>query len=288
MIPRSHPHILVLLIFLFVLPGCGKQQRKSIPKDALVCVNNRCLTERDIQYQIPEEYLDSVTLEEKKEYLRRWIRNEILYQQAKKEKLDQDQKVKSLVKQGIKDIVVGEFIQRKLKDRIKITEEEALRYYRQNRERFIWDDDYVRIAHIFVKGMAKVNLADLLLKEGNPFEDVALRMSQDEKTKEKGGDLGFVKLQDLPPEVMEFALVLKPGEISPPIRTSYGYEIVKVIDRRKRGTPKEFEWAKEEIKNILYLQARKKEIDRLLKQLGEKMEIVTFDWASEIALDEFK
>jgi len=214
--------------------------------------------------------------------VKRWIRNEILYQEAKRQKLDQDKKIKSLIKQGIKDILIKEFIEEKLKNKIKVTEEEARTYYQQNRHMFVWEDDYVRISHIFTQGLAGATLADLLLKEGNKFGDVALRMSEDETNKKNGGDLGFVRIQDLLPEIAEFALKLKVGEISPPIPTSYGYEIIRVTDRRQKGSPQEFEWAKQEIINTLTLQYRQREIENILRGLQEKVEIETFGWASDI------
>ena len=213
----------------------------------------------------------------------------IRIEEAKREKTDQDKRVESLVKQGTKDIVVREFLEQKLKDKTKVSDKEALRYYQHNRSAgskfgqiFMWEDDYLRIGHILTQKMAEATLADLLLKEGNKFEDVALRMSEDASTKKKGGDLGFVKVQNLSPEIAEFALRLKPGEISPPIQTSYGYEIIRVTDRRQRGSPKSFQWAKEEIINTLTLQYRQREIEKLLDRLMEKVEIETFDWASDI------
>jgi len=284
------PYFYVILLLAFLLSGmrCGEAEKKSRPKDALVCINDECLTERDIEYQIPDAYRGFVTPEEKKEYVKRWIRNEIIYQEAERQKVDQDKEVKSLIKQGIKDIVVKEFIDQKLKDKLKVTEEEARRYYQQNRQQFVWEDDYVRISHIFTEGMAGATLADLLLKEGNKFEDVALKISEDERNKKKGGDLGFVRTQDLSPEIAEFALKLKEGEISPPIQTSYGYEIIQVTDRRQKGSPKGFKWAKEEIINTLTLQYRQREIENILNQLREKVEIETFDWASDITTDEIR
>jgi peptidyl-prolyl cis-trans isomerase C len=282
MIKKPYFYIVLLLAFLLSGMRCGEAEKKSRPKDALVCINHECLTERDIEYQIPDAYRGAVTPEEKKEYVKRWIRNEIIYQEAKRQKVDQDKKVKSLVKQGIKDILVKEFIDQKLKDKLKVTEEEARRYYQQNRQQFAWEDDYVRISHIFIQGMSGATLADLLLKEGNKFEDIALKMSEDETTKKKGGDLGFVRTQDLSPEIAEFASKLKEEEISPPIQTSYGYEIIRVTDRRQKGSHKGFQWAKEEIINSLTLQYRQREIENILEQLGEKVEIETFDWASDI------
>ena len=280
----------VILFFIFVLLnwGCGGGERSKRPKDALACVDGECLTARDVEYQIPDAYRGVVTPEEKKEYVRRWITNEILYQEAKKEKLDQDKKVQSLVEQGSKEIVVKEFIEGKLKGKIGVTEEEALSYYQQNQPMFVWEDDMIRLNHIFVQKLAGASLADLLLKQGDKFESVALRMSEDEETNKRGGDLGFVRIQDISPEMVEFVLKLKLNEISPPIQTSYGFEIIRVLEKKQKGEPREFEWAKRQIINTLTLEHRQREIDNIIKQLLDKARIETFGWASAIKSDTTK
>jgi foldase protein PrsA len=284
---RHFIHTILFLIILLSVLRCEKADKGKRPKDALVCVSQECLAEKDIEYQLGEAY-PTPNLEQKKEYIRRWIRYEIFYQEAKRLKLDQDERVKSLVKQVIKDMVVNEFLEQKLKDKINVTEEEARKHFQENQQMYVWEDDYVRIRHIFTEGMAQATLADLLLKEGNRFEDVVQRASQDIETKEKGGDLGFVRIRDLSPEVAEYAHRLTTGETSPPIATPYGYEIIRVIDRRYKGTPQGFEWVKDEIVNALSFQKEQREIENILESLLDKVDIQTFDWASDISLDQIR
>lgn len=278
--------ILFLTIPLLVL-RCEKADERRRSKDALACVNQVCLTEKDIEYQLGEAY-PAPNREQKKEFIRRWIKQEIFYQEAKRLKLDQEERVKSLIKQVVKDMVVNEFLEQKLKDKINVTEEEAREYFQENQQMYIWEEDYVRIRHIFTEGMAQATLADLLLKEGNKFEDVVQRTSQDIETKEKGGDLGFVRIRDLSPEVAEYAHRLTIGETSPPIATPYGYEIIRVIDRRYKGTPQGFEWVKDEIVNALSFQKEQREIENILESLLDGVDIQTFDWASDITSDQIR
>jgi len=278
---KLYLYVILLSIFLLGGMGCGGE-KTSRPKDALACVDGECLTERDVEYQIPEAYRAAVTPEEKKDYVRQWIRNAIFYQEVKNQKFDQDKRIQSLVEQMVRNLVVKEFLEAKLKDKINVTDEEAMRYYQQNRQMFVWEDDFMRLGHIFTQKTAGITLADLLIKQGNKFEDVALRMSEDEKTKKRGGDVGLVRIQDLPPEMAEFAMKLKPNEISPPIQTSYGFEIIRITDRKQKGNPMEFEWAKEQIINTLASEQRQIEIDKILKQLSLKARIETFGWASDV------
>jgi parvulin-like peptidyl-prolyl isomerase len=98
----------------------------------------------------------------------------------------------------------------------------------------------------------------------------------------------MIRIEDLSPEISEYVSKLKLNEVSPPIHTSYGYEIFKITDRKQKGDPQEFDWAKEQIMNMLASGYRQREIDRMLKQLSEKTRIETFDWASDVKLDQTK
>jgi len=69
------------------------------------------------------------------------------------------------------------------------------------------------------------------MKQGARFSAVATQFSQS-ATAAVGGDIGWVRPDQLPPELAKAAAQLKPGELSPPIRTAGGYYLMLVIDRR--------------------------------------------------------
>ncbi len=58
-----------------------------------------------------------------------------------------------------------EFIDSKLKDKIQVSPEDVFKYYQQNRSSFVWPADYLRISHIFTRGISAINLANLLFKQ---------------------------------------------------------------------------------------------------------------------------
>jgi peptidyl-prolyl cis-trans isomerase SurA len=69
------------------------------------------------------------------------------------------------------------------------------------------------------------------MKQGARFSAVATQFSQS-ATAAVGGDIGWVRPDQLPPELAKAAAQLKPGELSPPIRTAGGYYLLLVVDRR--------------------------------------------------------
>ena len=75
------------------------------------------------------------------------------------------------------------------------------------------------------------------LRSGEPFEQVARGSSDDPSVKINGGDLGYFTAFQTIPSFENAAYTLKIGQLSMPIRTSNGYHIIKVVDRRpSKGT----------------------------------------------------
>lgn len=115
-----------------------------------------------------------------------------------------------------------------------------------------------RIAHILIpitanqsaeQAKAKIDTIENELKQGKDFATVAKEESQDTGTADKGGDLGFVTTDDLPdPEA--FAPVLttltKVGDISEPVRSRFGWHIIKLTDIQKAAMPS-FESLREQL-----------------------------------------
>ena len=81
-------------------------------------------------------------------------------------------------------------------------------------------------------------------KHGANFEDLAKKYSEDDATKPKGGDLGWIVDGQTVPEFQQAAFSLPKGSISDLVKTQYGFHIIKVLDRETahtktlRGSPR--------------------------------------------------
>lgn len=258
------------------------------PKDVIAQVGEELLTEKELEMYIPEAQRGSVTLQRKRYYVERWIENEILYQEAKRKKIDQDETVRWRTEQVARNTIIEEFLQRELGDGVKVSEEEASQYYQQNKDMFRRDEDEVRLSHILVKNIAEAGLITVRLREGESFDMVAKNLSLDERTRDKGGDIGYFPISNLPPQFYEVITKLKVGEVSSPIQTDYGFDIIQVTDKKEKGSIKEYELVKEEITNFLTQDKNKKEIENLLGELKKAAKVETFGWAADTILPETK
>jgi foldase protein PrsA len=106
----------------------------------------------------------------------------------------------------------------------------------------------IRASHILVKDEATAKKVKDLLNQGQSFEELAKQYSEDTGSKDKGGDLGYFGPGKMVPEFEQAAYKLKKGEISDPVKSQYGYHIIKVTDIKEL---KPFDQEKEKIKEQL-------------------------------------
>jgi peptidyl-prolyl cis-trans isomerase C len=119
----------------------------------------------------------------------------------------------------------------------------------------------VHARHILVESEndAKAILAEL--KKGSDFGSLASKHSKDTGASE-GGDLGYFTRDQMVPEFAEVAFALTVGQLSDPVKTQFGWHIIKVEDRRDRQIP-EFDQVKDQLEAYLTRQAQADLISKL-------------------------
>ncbi len=148
-----------------------------------------------------------------------------------------------------KDVTMNIQIKRLLGPNITIGEEDISSYFEQNKTSFDQKEE-VRARHILVKTEEQAKEIKEKISAGEDFAQLAKEHSTDEMTKESGGDLGFFGKGKMVKEFEEEAFGLGIGEISNPVKTDYGYHIIKV-EEKKEAKEATLEEHKDEIKDIL-------------------------------------
>ncbi|EJR57165.1 foldase prsA 1 [Bacillus cereus VD107] len=106
----------------------------------------------------------------------------------------------------------------------------------------------IKASHILVKDEATAKKVKDELAQGKSFEDLAKQYSEDTGSKEKGGDLGYFTAGKMVKEFEDAAYKLKKDEISEPVKSQFGYHIIKVTDIKEQ---KPFDEVKGDIKKDL-------------------------------------
>lgn len=125
---------------------------------------------------------------------------------------------------------------------IRITRSEIEQYFNEHPEAFPQMKDAVEIAHILretgsssaADERARARAASIYnaIKSGVPFDSLAASLSEDPASARQAGSIGWTDRGDLISAYEEAAYALKPGEISKPVYTRYGYHIIRLEDRR--------------------------------------------------------
>lgn len=132
---------------------------------------------------------------------------------------------------------------------VVITDADMKAYFDENKTTFDVPEQ-VKATHILVADEAKAKEVKAKLTAGGDFASLAKEYSTDETNKDQGGDLGFFSRGDMVAEFDKVAFSLKIGEISEPVKTEFGYHIIKVAEKKEAKTAT-YEDSKEQIKVIL-------------------------------------
>ena len=248
----------------------------------------------------------------KQEVISYMIDNEVVYQQAQKEKikvtddevnqkysqiekmLDTNQEYKKLLddagvdedylKETIKKDLAVQKYRENFEQDLKVTDKEVEKYYKEHKDDF--KEESVEAYHILVSTLDDNNKpvedskkeelkskAESLLKEiknGGDFEKIAKENSDDKSSGKKGGYLGYFTKDSKNAQFTKEAFKLEKGQVSDVFETPFGYEIVKVTN--KKTEQKSLEDSREEIVNRILAD---KYLDQV-NSLREKSDVQRF------------
>ncbi len=169
-----------------------------------------------------------------------------------------------------------------LSESVTPDEEELRQFYEDRQEEYVTPEQR-RASHILItidgEGEAAESAARnralearKRIQNGETFANVAKELSQDPGSAEQGGDLGFVEpgMMDLSFDKALFALA--EGEVSEPVRTDFGFHLIKVTEIRK-GSKKSFE----EVKDALQAAYSSSEAERQFFRYSERLVDLTFE-----------
>lgn len=155
-----------------------------------------------------------------------------------------------------------EYIAVRLEDiakEIQVTEEDLRNLYEEQKASFT-SEERRKVSHILVTvdteggktaeqtALAKINQIRERLAKGEDFAKVAKEMSDDPVSAQNGGDLGFITKGAMEQNFADAAFALKQGELSEPVKTSFGYHLIRVTELSPAKV-KPFEEVKDELLN---------------------------------------
>ncbi len=156
------------------------------------------------------------------------IMGELLYREALKRNLHTDTKVKTTIALATRSALAQGVIEAVVKERT--TDESVQAYYNDHKVQFARPQ--VSASHILVKDEALSTEIKAKLDAGEDFATLAKEHSMDPGSKTEGGSLGWFKKADMVGPFAEAAFAADKGTITDPVKTRFGFHIIKVDDKR--------------------------------------------------------
>jgi peptidyl-prolyl cis-trans isomerase C len=267
--------ILVVACLAMVLGACAKKGPEQKGGPFLAKVGNAVITEADFDKELQSlpDYAQQMFQggEGREKLLDNIINKEVLYQEAVKKGLDKTPEFTKKIEDLKKDMLAQEIFKNEILDKVQVTDQEVKDYYEKKKED-LTTISQIRASHILVKTEADAQKAVARLAKGEKFADVARSLSIDKASGKEGGDLGYFGRGQMAPEIERAAAGLKIGEVSEPIKTQAGFEIIKVTDKKK-GPVIEFERIKDRLRQNLLAEKQKELFDKYLAGLKSAYKI---------------
>ncbi len=286
-LPHSAPRRLPIAFatvaaLLFVLPaasGCSKNSSSEAPastSDPVIArVNGVDIKQSDLALAEEDVGADmqAASPEAKREHLISYLADIIMVTQAAdKKNLADNPDFKRRLAFLRSKLLMGYELQQEAKTALT---DEALKQTYDEAVKSMSGQEEVRARHILVEGEDEAKAIIEQLKGGADFAKLAKEKSKDPGAAE-GGDLGYFTKDQMVPEFADVAFKMYPGQLSNPVKTQFGWHVIKVEDKRIKQPP-EFEKVKDQIEAYL---ARKVQSDFIAK-LRQSAKVERFDNAAE-------
>jgi peptidyl-prolyl cis-trans isomerase C len=258
--------VAALLIVLPAVSGCSKDSTSeataaSGPDPVIARVNGVDIKQSDLA--LAEEDMgaevQAAPAEAKREHLISYLADVIMVTQAaEKKKLADNPEFKRRLAFLRNKLLMGFELQEEAKAAMT---EDALKQTYNDAVKSMGGQEEVRARHILVEKEDEAKAIAEQLKGGADFATLAKEKSKDPGATE-GGDLGYFTKDQMVPEFAEVAFKMYPGQLSNPVKSQFGWHIIKVEDKRTKQPP-EFEKVKDQIEAYVARKAQSELVAKL-------------------------
>lgn len=274
----SHRLVMALAVLQLAASGSRTASAQAAPPSAQAATvvaeaGGRAITVADLRTLVAQAQaeasgnsqalLATMTADGRSALLQRAVDDRVLAQAARDEGLDARPDLRFLVEQATSRVLAAAYADAKLRE--LTPGREGARAYLESHPDEFRVGARVRAHHLVVATLDHARAARAAIAGGEPFEGVASAQSQDLTTKSKGGDLGWVP-RGVMVQPFEAALFrMKVGELSEPVRTSFGYHLIRVDEVDPGRVP-----AFDEIEADVTRAIATKAFDRLKAELARR------------------
>lgn len=276
---------IIAILMAMSLSGAAYAQ-KANSDEVLAKIGDQVVTQADVDEVMatvqPSQRAYLSTPEGKRELVEHISESKLFYLWGRDNKLTETEKYKETMDQ-LEKRVLAAMAMEKILSTVKVDDSEVQAFYDEHKAAFVVPES-VKASHILIQ--VSKDAGDSLWKKAQKdlvalrkdilagkvsFEDAAKNRS-DCPSKADGGNLGFFIKGQMVPEFDEVAFSTKVGEISAPVKTQFGYHIVKVTDKKDQST-KSLEEVKEDLRQQLLQKKQREVMEEYIEKLHKQYEV---------------
>ncbi|MDW7671179.1 MAG: peptidylprolyl isomerase [Bacillota bacterium] len=239
----------------------------------LAVVEGREITQDDLEMVIrsldPRQAAQFQTEDGKRRLLQELVHQEMILLDAIEQKMDGNSDYQRSLKK-MQDNFLKQYAMNKMFQKASVSGEEVEAFYQDHPEQF-QEPEQTLASHILVDEEEKALQIKKALDDGASFDEQAKNHSSCPSSK-KGGDLGYYPKGRMVPEFETAAETLAIGEISEPVKTQFGYHLIKVMDR-KESASRQLEEVREQLEQHLMAQKQQAIYQETVEKLNNKYSV---------------
>lgn len=273
---KKAPALAAAALLLGGAPAGNAQEKSGAPargaNAVVIEVNEKKITLKDIEERL-KLLAPAVRIrirENKGRFLDGLVQGELLYQEAIRRRMDASPEIRRKVESLRRRLVIERLLNRGL-EKEEASERQLRDFFLANRERFRRKES-VTLGHIVLKTEREAWDAVAELRRGVPFAQVARRRSIFESTRDSGGVMGTAERGTLEKALEEAAFRLPVGQPSEPIKTSAGWQVIRVTER-VGASDAEFEDVESDVKLLYSELGRREKYEALIRKLREAAKV---------------
>ncbi len=250
--------IALILSLTLALAACGRRNKTL----ATVGSSKITLGEFEDAYKLPMIPGDSVAvLAGKQELIDRMTEQKLMVNEAVARGMNKDPKLTQDLEELKKNILLQELYKEEIVKRAQPSDSDVKKFHEKlGRE--------VKASHILVKTEEEAKQVAKALKDGGDFTQLAASQSVDRNSAQRGGDLGWFGWGKMVEEFQSAAFSMKPGQISKPVKSAFGFHIIR-LDSLRDVPLQPFEEMKDRIKQQLAFTRPRELANKYITKLRE-------------------
>lgn len=260
--------LLVIAAPLLSACGAGKAKQEKI----LAMVNGQPITETMLEEEAKSlpPYVQPMleTRAGREQFLESLITRDLLMQEAVRRGMDRREDIRERLSMARRSILLEALLRDVTENAPGLSEDALKKFYAANQESFRVSER-VKVSHVLFKDRAKAEGWARKAENGMPFEEIMKEAPNDEGV---AADLGFIERGKFDKAFEEAAFAAPAGKVTGPVRTVYGYHLIRTGEKRPAGM-QAFDEVRGQIEAELREQAQREAFESLLAQMKKQAKI---------------